>query len=81
MGPSKGMSDTESAADAAVMARVSKGVSWSMDSGVKIICTSWRKPLGNRGRIGLSVSRAMSTPWVLGLPSLLKKLPGILPLA
>ena len=44
-------------------------------------CTSLRNPSGNNGRIGLSVSLAISVAWVLGLPSRRKKLPGILPLA
>ena len=80
MGPVKGMSDMLSAADAAVMTIVSKGISMSRESGVATTCTSLRKSLGNSGRSCLSVRRAMRMPCVLGRPSRLKKLPGILPL-
>ena len=62
IGPSKGMSEIDRAADAPIRERMSIGVSWSIDKGVMITWISLRNPLGNRGRSGLSVSRAMRTP-------------------
>ena len=52
MGPSKGMSEMDRAAEAPMMARTSKGLSKSVDSGVMIIWISFRKPLGKRGLMG-----------------------------
>ena len=51
----------------------------SMDKTVQMICTSLPKPLGNKGLIGLSISLEVRTSFSEGLPSLLKKLPGIFP--
>ena len=81
MGPSKGMSEIESAADAPMTASTSRVFSRSTERGVMITCTSFLKPLGNSGRTGRSVSRSTRMASVLGRPSRRKKLPGILPLA
>ena len=81
IGPSKGMSDIVSAAEAPLIAGMSRGFSMSADSGVMMTWTSLRNPFGKRGRTGLSVRRSMRMASVLGLPSRRKKLPGILPLA
>ena len=75
------MSDMVKAADAPIMAIMSYGLVVSDDSGVVTTWTSFRKSFGNRGRIGRSVSRAIRIEWVEGLPSRLKKLPGIFPRA
>ena len=80
-GPSNGISDIVNARDAPLIERISNGFSRSADNGVVIICTSLRKPFGNNGLSGLSVRRQISIASVLGLPSLLKKLPGIFPRA
>ena len=70
-----------SAADAPMMVAISYGLVVSDERGVTITWTSLRKSFGNRGLIGLSVRRAIRIECVEGLPSRLKKLPGILPLA
>ena len=81
IGPSNGISEMESAAEAPIMARGSNGFSWSDDRGVSMTWTSFLKPFGKRGRTGLSVILAMRMALVLGRPSRRKKLPGIFPLA
>ena len=81
IGPSKGMSEIVRAAEAPLITMISIGFSWSDDKAVATICTSFLNPFGNNGLNGLSVSRFVSIASVLGRPSLLKKLPGILPLA
>ena len=81
IGPSNGMSDIVKAADAPFITRMSSGFSWSADRAVAIICTSLRNPLGNSGRRGRSARRFVRMASVLGRPSRLKKLPGILPRA
>ena len=75
------MSETVNAVDAPMMAMTSYGLVVSDESGVMIIWTSFLKSFGNSGLIGRSVSLAISTECVVGLPSRLKKLPGIFPLA
>ena len=81
IGPSKGMPEIINAAEAALMASTSYGFSWSA---LKIVPTTWtslRKPFGNDGRSGRSISRQVRTAWSEGLPSRRKKAPGILPAA
>src|SRR5438552_1021265 len=57
MGPSKGIPDRHSAAEAPVMARMSGSFSWSPDITRQMTCTSFRNPSGNSGRIGRSMRR------------------------
>ena len=75
------MSDIVNAREAPLIESISNGFSRSADNGVVIIWTSLRKPFGKSGLNGLSVRRHISMASVLGRPSLLKKLPGILPRA
>ena len=46
-----------------------------------ITCVSQLKPSANNGLIGLSIKRETSVSFSDGLPSLLKKPPGIFPAA
>ena len=80
-GPLNGIWDTDNAADAPMMPRMSGWFSWSAERTVVMICTSFRIPLGKRGRRGRSVSRAASVASVVGRPSRRKKLPGMRPTA
>jgi len=70
-----------SAADAPISAAISVSLSKSYAKTVQIICTSLRKPSGNKGRIGLSIKRDFKVSASEGLPSRRKKPPGILPTA
>ena len=79
MGPFHGISEIVSAIDAPIMAAISGELSGSTDITVRLSTTSLRKSFGNSGRIGLSITRAARTAFSLGRPSLLRKLPGILP--
>src|SRR5918993_657688 len=79
IGPSKGMSDIASAAEAPTMLTVSYGVSWSAPKTVPMTWISLRYPFGKRGLKGRSVRRAVRMALSLGLPSRLMKPPGILP--
>jgi len=81
MGPSKGMPEIISAAEAALMARTSWGLTWSAPKMVPTMWTSLRKPLGKDGRSGRSMSRSVRMAWSEDLPSRRKKEPGILPAA
>jgi hypothetical protein len=76
---SNGISDNASAADAPVMASTSESLSESADSTRAITWVSWRQPDGNSGRSGRSMTRLVSTSFSLGLPSRLKKPPGMRP--
>ena len=76
---SNGISDSASAAEAPVMARTSVSFWVSADSTSAMICVSWRHPEGNSGRIGRSMTRLVSTSFSAGLPSRLKKPPGMRP--
>ena len=55
--------------------------SWSTDITVLTIWTSFLNPSENIGLIGLSINLAVKVACSPGRPSLLKKLPGILPTA
>ena len=79
MGPFQGMLETISAADAPMPASTSDGFSPSVDSTVMITCVSHLNDLGNKGRMGLSVSREVSISRSAGRASRLKKPPGIFP--
>src|SRR4051795_364142 len=52
-----------------------------MLSGIETSCVSKCQPLGNSGRIGRSIMRAVSVPFSPARPSRLKNEPGILPAA
>ena len=80
-GVGNGMSESISAAEAPFMARMSYGLSWSIDSGMPTSCVSRRQPLGNSGRSGRSIMRAISVAFSPARPSRLKNEPGILPAA
>ena len=80
IGPLNGMSDIVSAAETPLSANMSSNVSLSLDKEVTIICTSFLKSFGKSGLIGLSINRSMRTACVVGRPSRLKKLPGMLPM-
>jgi hypothetical protein len=75
------MSETASAAEAAFTARMSVGFCWSTASAVTTTWTSWRKPSGNEGLIGRSISRAFKIAFSVARPSRRKNPPGILPAA
>jgi hypothetical protein len=81
MGPSKGMPEIISAAEAALMARTSWGLTWSAPKMVPTTCTSLRNPLGNEGRSGRSMRRQVRMAWSDDFPSRRKNEPGILPAA
>ena len=80
-GPPNGISDIVSAAEAPMIERMSGSFSWSADSVVTVIWTSFRMPLGKSGRSGRSVRRAVRMPAVLGRPSRRNQPPGIFPAA
>ena len=81
MGPLKGISETERAQDAPIIAAMSGGLSCSTERTVAMTCMSLRKPLGKSGRMGRSMSRAQRMAALLGRPSRLMKPPGIFPTA
>ena len=81
MGPSKGMPETISAAEAALMASTSWGFSWSAPRMVPTTWTSLRNPAGNEGRRGRSMSRPVRIAWSVARPSRRKNEPGIFPAA
>ena len=81
MGPSKGMPEIISAAEAALMARTSCGFTWSAPTMVPTTWTSLRKPSGKDGRSGRSMSRQVRMAWSELLPSRRKNEPGIFPAA
>ena len=81
MGHWKGISDIHKAAEAPIMASMSGKFFWSYDKTVAMTWTSFLYSLGNKGRNGRSISLEVNMAFLLGLPSLLKKPPGILPAA
>ena len=81
IGPSKGISDIPNAVDAPTAARTSASFPLSIDIIVAIICVSDLKLSGNSGLIGRSIRRAERISFSEGLPSRLKKPPGIFPAA
>ena len=81
MGPSKGMPESISAADDALMASTSCGFTWSAPMIVPTTWTSLRNPSGNDGRSGRSIRRQVRIAWSELLPSRRKNEPGILPAA
>ena len=81
MGPSKGMPDKMSAAEAPLMARTSWGFTRSEPRTVPTMWTSLRNPSGNDGRKGRSMRRSVRMAWSGAFPSRRKNEPGILPTA
>ncbi len=81
MGPSKGMPEIISAADEALIARTSCGLTWSAPTTVPTMWISLRKPSGKDGRSGRSIRRSVRMAWSELLPSRRKNDPGILPAA
>ena len=79
MGPCQGMSEMERAMLAPTMAAISGEQSWSTLMTVHTTVTSLRISLGNRGRMGRSITRLVMTALSLGRPSRFRKEPGILP--
>ncbi len=81
IGPSKGISDTQRAADAAFSATTSYWFNWSAERMVRTTCTSLRNPRGKEGRKGRSASRQSRIACSDARPSRRKKDPGIFPIA
>jgi len=54
---------------------------WSTERGMATSGVSYRQPLGNNGRSGRSIMRAVSVPFSPARPSRLKNEPGIFPAA
>ena len=81
IGPSNGMPLIISAAEAALIDSTSCGFSWSAPMTVVTTWVSLRKPFGNDGRSGRSVSRQVRMASSVGRPSRRKNEPGILPAA
>ena len=79
IGRSNGIAEIDSAAEAPVSASTSESFSSSADRSRAMTCVSRDHPAGNRGRIGRSIRRLVSTSFSVGLPSRLKKPPGIRP--
>ena len=81
MGPSKGMPEIINAAEAALMASTSCGLTWSAPTMVPTMWISLRNPSGNDGRSGRSMRRSVRMAWSEAFPSRRKNEPGILPAA
>ncbi len=81
IGPRNGAPERVSAAEAAIMPRMSGSFSRSWLRTVTMTWVSCLKPSTNSGRIGRSIRREVSTSFSVGLASRLKKPPGILPAA
>ena len=80
-GPFHGMSEIAIAMDVPSMAVISGEQSGSTDITRLLTQTSFLKSLGNKGLIGRSITRETRIAFSPGLPSLLRKPPGILPTA
>ncbi len=81
VGPPKGISDIESAADAPIIAHISGEQSCSTDNTKQSITTSFLKSFGNNGLIGLSIALDVKIAFSDGFPSLFVNPPGIFPTA
>ena len=81
MGPSNGMPETISDAEAALIAMTSCGFFMSTPMTVITIWVSLRYPSGKAGRNGRSIRRQVRIACSLGRPSRRKNAPGILPAA
>ncbi|GBE40705.1 hypothetical protein BMS3Bbin09_00591 [bacterium BMS3Bbin09] len=80
-GPSNGMSEILSAAETPMIPSRSDIFSSPKDRTETIPWVSQKKPSGKSGLMGLSIRRDVNVSFSLGLPSLLKNPPGILPAA
>ena len=79
IGPFHGISEMLSAIDVPTIAAISGEQSGSTDITVQTTEQSFLISLGKRGRIGRSITRETRIALSDGLPSLLRKEPGILP--
>jgi len=73
------MPEIDNAAEAAIKDKISGSLSFSYESTVGRTWTSFLKPSGNKGLIGLSINRDIKVSLSVGLASLLKYPPGIFP--
>ena len=78
-GPINGIPEIASAAEEAVIAKISGWLSLSYEITVGNNWTSFLNSLGNKGLIGLSINLEINCSLSVGLASLLKYPPGILP--
>ncbi len=69
------------ATEAPFIARMSASFWPSAERTKAMICVSWLKPLGKRGRIGRSMRREVRISFSVGRPSRLNQPPGIRPAA
>ena len=81
VGPPKGISDIDNAAEAPIIAHTSGLLSGSTDNTVATTHTSFLKSLGNNGLIGLSIALDVNIALSAGFPSLFINPPGIFPTA
>ena len=81
IGPVKGISEIESAAEAPIMARIPVSFSLSAERTVATIWISLYNPCGKRGRMGRSIMREVRISKSESLASRLRKPPGIFPTA
>ena len=79
VGPQKGILETDKAADAPIIARISGSFSLSAEKTMDITWTSRRYVSGKSGLMGRSINRMVNVSFKVGLPSLLKKPPGNFP--
>ena len=79
IGPSKGTPEIVNAAEAPIIAAISGFCFLSDDITVQKIWISFVKCSGNMGLMGLSINLEVSVSLSVGLASLLKNPPGILP--
>ena len=75
------MPEIVKAALAPIKAAISEFFSASADITVHMTCTSFVNELGNNGLRGRSINLETRVSFSVGLPSLLKNPPGILPAA
>ena len=75
------MPDIASAAEDAIIDKISASFSLSYEITVGKSWTSFLKSSGNKGLIGLSINREIRVSLSVGLASLLKYPPGIFPAA
>ena len=78
-GPLNGIPEIDKAADTPSIAIISGSTLLFAETTLIMTCTSFIKPSGNRGLIGLSISLEVNVSFSLGRPSLFRKPPGILP--
>ena len=81
IGPSNGAPVKQRDADAPIIAGISGSTDGSSDITLAIIWISFLNSFGKSGLIGLSINLDVKVSFSEGLPSRLKKPPGILPAA